>query len=728
MYGIPLNQEGCPYFFHVYPTQEYSSYYLTKNPMLISITVAAVFLFTIIMFFLYDRLVERRQRLVLAKATQSTAIVASLFPKQVRERLMAMETERRKDEAMNSVNQSLKQFLNNNDPSADQGYQPIADYFSNCTVMFADIAGFTAWSSTREPTQVFYLLQTVYQNFDLIAKRRNVFKVETIGDSYLAVTGLPEPQANHAIIMAKFAWDCLIRIGEITEELATSLGPETSALGMRFGMHSGPVTAGVLKGDRARFQLFGDTVNTAARMESTGEKGWIQISEATAELLRSAGKTSWVAARDGTVNAKGKGLMSTYWLSLDRTVLRSKSTIDSCEEVPHYDARNESNMGNGMENQQKKRMARLVDWVSDILLEQIKKVVSERVHCEDASKDETVIIYSDPNTESTLNMPHLNAQLAQISLDSYSVQVPADVISSLREFVSRIANSYRNNPFYNFEHACHAVMSASKLLCRIEQPGTNLLEMDRTSASSDPVPTSNRFGEKLDPMSYFAVLFSALIHDVDHQGVTNLQFTIQSDVESRNEIKQNAFNVAWDALMAKQFETLRNYVFRSENELMKFRELLANLVHASDFVDPRDGFHQQVRRKWDIEDDGSLTNTIRTNLVMGHIIQAAYLSHTMQHWHVYQKWSRRLFDEIHQAWQRGRTKLNPQDWWYKNELTLFDKNIIPLAARLSESNVFGTNSDEYLRNAVQNRDLWEEQGEEILNAWLQAFCHFDKLD
>jgi class 3 adenylate cyclase len=99
------------------------------------------------------------------------------------------------------------------------------------------------------------LLQSVYQSFDRSARRRNVFKVETIGDSYVAVTGLPEPQQDHAVIMAGFALNCRAKFKEVTRRLERTLGPETGDLSMRFGLHSGPVTAGVLKGERARFQV-----------------------------------------------------------------------------------------------------------------------------------------------------------------------------------------------------------------------------------------------------------------------------------------------------------------------------------------------------------------------------------------------------------------------------------------------------------------------------------------
>ena len=227
--GIKFNQQkGCAYSLHVYPSQTFYDGYVNNQPVIITTAVAAVLAFTTLMFLVYDRLVERRQSIVLDQATKSTVIISSLFPKNVRDRLMNGNGEGGKSKSLSMApNHRLKTFLSGSFHEQDHGSQPIADLFPHCTVFFADIAGFTAWSSTREPAQVFILLQNVYQAFDLLAKRRKVFKVETIGDSYVAVTGLPEPQPNHAILMARFAWEALQKVGEITKALEVTLGPET---------------------------------------------------------------------------------------------------------------------------------------------------------------------------------------------------------------------------------------------------------------------------------------------------------------------------------------------------------------------------------------------------------------------------------------------------------------------------------------------------------------------
>lgn len=117
-----------------------------------------------------------------------------------------------------------------------------------------------AWSSAREPEAVFTLLETIYRAFDMVAKRRRVFKVEVVGDCYVAVCGLPDPRKNHFSVMCRFAQDCLSAMQTITKELEVKLGPDTGDLTLRVGLHSGPVVAGVLRGEKSRFQLFGDTV------------------------------------------------------------------------------------------------------------------------------------------------------------------------------------------------------------------------------------------------------------------------------------------------------------------------------------------------------------------------------------------------------------------------------------------------------------------------------------
>ena len=113
----------------------------------------------------------------------------------------------------------------------------------------------------------------------------------------------------------------------LTNELEVTLGPDTGDISLRVGIHSGPVTAGVLRGDRVRFQLFGDTVNTASRVESTGEPGRIHVSQETAGLLANSGKAEWLEKRADKVFAKGKGEIQTYWV---RRKAAPEGTTASC--------------------------------------------------------------------------------------------------------------------------------------------------------------------------------------------------------------------------------------------------------------------------------------------------------------------------------------------------------------------------------------------------------------
>eukprot|EP00538_Stauroneis_constricta_P011853 CAMPEP_0119558918 /NCGR_PEP_ID=MMETSP1352-20130426/11594_1 /TAXON_ID=265584 /ORGANISM="Stauroneis constricta, Strain CCMP1120" /LENGTH=172 /DNA_ID=CAMNT_0007606425 /DNA_START=21 /DNA_END=539 /DNA_ORIENTATION=+ len=116
---------------------------------------------------------------------------------------------------------------------------------------------------------------------------------------------------------------------------------------------------------------------------------------------------------------------------------------------------------------------------------------------------------------------------------------------------------------------------------------------------------------------------------------------------------------------------------------------------------------------------------LKATVVIEHIIQAADVSHTMQHWHVYQKWNRRLFNEMYKAYKSGRLERNPAEGWYKGELWFYDNYVIPLAQKLAECGVFGVSSDEFLDYAMQNRSEWEVKGESIVADLLASFDEAD---
>ena len=161
----------------------------------------------------YDCVFQRRMRSILKSAVENRALVASLFPEAFRNRLFRGQEEAAApvftlgapSRARLSAMLGTESIGRENKDLSFLSAKPIADLFPHCTVLFADISGFSAWSSEREPEQVFTLLETIFQTFDKIARRRSVFKVETIGDTYVAVTGLPDPQEDHAIVSYFYA-------------------------------------------------------------------------------------------------------------------------------------------------------------------------------------------------------------------------------------------------------------------------------------------------------------------------------------------------------------------------------------------------------------------------------------------------------------------------------------------------------------------------------------------
>ena len=179
----------------------------------------------------------------------------------------------------------------------------IADSFADVSVLFADIVGFTELSARMSPTELVKRLNVIFSHFDQLAEKYGVEKIKTIGDAYMVVGGLPMPRDDHAEAIAQMALGMQAKIAKLCADTGEKLA-------IRVGINSGPVVAGVIGVSKFTYDLWGDTVNVAARMEATGNAGRIQVTDVTYELL----KDKYLFERRGVIQVKGKGNMMTYWL------------------------------------------------------------------------------------------------------------------------------------------------------------------------------------------------------------------------------------------------------------------------------------------------------------------------------------------------------------------------------------------------------------------------------
>jgi class 3 adenylate cyclase len=182
-----------------------------------------------------------------------------------------------------------------------RGEARIAESYSATTVLFADLAGFTPWARETDASRVVEYLDALFSRFDTLAAECGVEKIKTIGDAYMAVAGAPEPRPDHASAAMELARRMLVA----TADARTRLGVP---LELRVGLASGPVVGGVIGERRILFDLWGDTVNTAARMQSSGVAGRIQVASSTYDLLRD----SWAFEALPPSDVKGLGPMTTY--------------------------------------------------------------------------------------------------------------------------------------------------------------------------------------------------------------------------------------------------------------------------------------------------------------------------------------------------------------------------------------------------------------------------------
>ncbi len=212
------------------------------------------------------------------------------------------QTEKKLEEEHEKAESLLRNILP--DKIADRlkgGSRSIADGFEFVSILFADLVGFTELSGKTEPARLVNLLNGIFSRFDDLVEHYDLEKIKTIGDAYMIAAGIPEPRENHGELMLQCAVDMISGLEAFNREKGTDLQ-------IRIGINSGSVVAGVIGKKKFIYDLWGDSVNIASRMESHGVTGKIQVSETTYRLL----KNSYSFEKRGEIEIKGKGKMNCY--------------------------------------------------------------------------------------------------------------------------------------------------------------------------------------------------------------------------------------------------------------------------------------------------------------------------------------------------------------------------------------------------------------------------------
>jgi class 3 adenylate cyclase len=210
----------------------------------------------------------------------------------------AIQSEKEKSEKLllNILPESIAERLKNKNSI-------IVDGIPSSTILFTDIVGFTSLSEQISPEKLIHLLNIIFSEFDNLVEAYDLEKIKTIGDAYMVAAGIPSPRNNHAEVIADFALEMKIVMAKINKNLENPLN-------IRIGINSGPVVAGVIGKKKFSYDLWGDSVNTASRMESHGVPGEIQITQATYNII----KDKYDFEDRGVTQIKGKGPMQTYLL------------------------------------------------------------------------------------------------------------------------------------------------------------------------------------------------------------------------------------------------------------------------------------------------------------------------------------------------------------------------------------------------------------------------------
>lgn len=369
----------------------------------------------------------------------------------------------------------------------------------------------------------------------------------------------------------------------------------------------------------------------------------------------------------------------------------------------------------------------LVDKNVDKMTTCLKQIIALRKDDVKKETSDTVDILTGNlmnEVKHTLDVP---VDKMEYKRDPGSIRLDAAVSAQLRDYVTVISCMYRDNAFHNFEHASQVVQSSSDLLSYIE-------------ASDEKNTQELGLGDGIavirDPWTHFALIFSALIHDVDHAGVPNEQLIKERSViagayKDKSVAEQNSIELAWNLLMEPVYRQLRDAIFVTKKEISRFRKLVVTFVLATDIANKelaklrRDRAKEAIDRE---ENGASNHNTAmhvdiasrKATYIMETIMQAADVSHTMQSFPIYLKWNEKLYREMYSAFALGRAIKDPTDSWFDGDIGFFDFYIIPLAQKLVACGVLNNDKAQgLLNNAISNRKKWQLYGNNIVASYTE---------
>uniref|UniRef100_A0A7S2Y9H8 PDEase domain-containing protein n=1 Tax=Entomoneis paludosa TaxID=265537 RepID=A0A7S2Y9H8_9STRA len=285
---------------------------------------------------------------------------------------------------------------------------------------------------------------------------------------------------------------------------------------------------------------------------------------------------------------------------------------------------------------------RLVMWNVDVLSKSLIQIIARRKatgvvadSVETMRRAETRLSGHKLAMNEVEEIVQLPAFSGSKATSTENIKLPEAASQQLSSYVQALAAMYNSNPFHSFEHASHVTMSVTKLLSRIVAPD------NEQATTSEASLHDHTYGITSDPLTQFAVILSALIHDADHPGVPNNQLIKEGSAmakayEEKSVAEQNSVDLAWQLLMDGQYADLRRAIYVNESELARFRQLIVNVVLATDIMDKE--LKALRNKRWELafaeegrQDEKALDSTNRkATIVLEHLIQASDVAHTMQ--------------------------------------------------------------------------------------------------